>query len=260
MTNSALNLACFITTVSAYFWLWSVWDLVHNHKMAISLPKRFGILMLLCAPFNINGNVFTILGNSVSEKGNYSVCSIYQKAGRDAYTFISPVSIQIAKNDAIVLAGISGYQEAQKGAAGILAGVSFYQSAGEDAYTIIGASGYQSAKYDAVVPLGLSGYQSAEYGDAVTFLGISGYQSSGKDAGVLFGLSFAQLAKRDAVNLIGLSAYQSAGNDAFVGLGVAGYQSSAHIARTPIGIAGYQSVGDKSRFLGVFSALSADKN
>ena len=119
------NLMWFAATVSVYS---VVWCWIQMPKKLVGYAQRAGLLALLCAPVNINGNVFTMLGNAVSEKNVFSVCSLYQKAGQNAVTFF----------------GLSGYQ-----------------SAGQDAVTFFGLSGYQSAGQDAMTGIGLAIYQRA---------------------------------------------------------------------------------------------------
>jgi hypothetical protein len=91
--------------------------------------KRLALLALLCLPLDINGYVFTVIGNGVGQKGIYSFCSLYQKTKGDALTMISLAGYQNAGRDAVTLIGITGYQ-----------------NAGRDAWTFIGITVYQKVK------------------------------------------------------------------------------------------------------------------
>src|SRR3989338_2166594 len=75
------NAVIFLATVLFYFGVW--WLFICpaftaftgvNHTL-----KYLGIISVLCLPFNINGNVYTVLGNGESEKNMYSVFSITEQ-------------------------------------------------------------------------------------------------------------------------------------------------------------------------------------
>jgi len=168
------NLLLFVGTVLFYLVIWWAMSVVTSCWGISGWAKRVAILAILCVPLNINGNVWTIMGNAVSEKSVYSVFSFYQKAGVDAKTIFT----------------ILGYQEAG-GDAGILIGLGGYQEAGNDALTVLGVAGYQEAGGDAMVGLGLAGYQEAS-NDAFTFFGLAGYQEAEGTAQVAIGLAFYQ--------------------------------------------------------------------
>ena len=115
---------------------------------------------ILCVPFNIGGDIYTIFGSSFNKNGDvYSVFSFAQK-GRNVYSIFG-----------------SAYQEATTDAMTII-GLSMYQRAGGDAVTWIGVSAYQDAINEAVVVIGLSGYQKARR-VASTIVGLSLYQEVG---------------------------------------------------------------------------------
>ncbi len=108
------NLALFATTTLVYL---GVWCWMKKPNGLAEYAKRAGIIALLCAPFNINGHIFTVLGNAVSEKNNIALCSLYQKAGQNVITI-----------------GLSGYQSAGQSAQTII-GLTLYQKAGEKTRT-----------------------------------------------------------------------------------------------------------------------------
>jgi len=158
------NLMLFALTTLTYF---AIWCRLEKSRGLAGYAKKACLTALLCIPFNINGNIWTVLGNAESEKSIYSLCSLYQKA----------------KNEAVTLIGLAGYQ-----------------SAGQDAVTIFGFSGYQSAGQDARTDIGLAGYQSAGR-DAIIIAGLSGYQSAGNYARNLFGLAIYQKAGENSRSL-----------------------------------------------------------
>ena len=135
----------FVLTTLTYF---AIWCRLEKSRGLAGYAKKACLTALLCIPFNINGNIWTVLGNAESEKSIYSLCSLYQKA----------------KNEAVTLIGLAGYQ-----------------SAGQDARTDIGLAGYQSAGRDAIIIAGLSGYQSAgNY--ARNLFGLAIYQKAGENS------------------------------------------------------------------------------
>ena len=136
------NLVLFAATTLVYLGVWC-W-VVKRPDGLVEYAKRTAVMALLCAPFNINGRVFTILGNSVSERGNFAVCSLYQKARGNALSIFGPFNFQSAGRDAVTIIGLSGYQSARQNALTFI-GLSGYQSAGRDAKTFIGLAIYQRA-------------------------------------------------------------------------------------------------------------------
>ena len=87
------NIWLFLGTVAVYFGIWRLFDKPNGISQYLT---RIGLIMALSVPLNINGNVFTVIGNAVSEKSVYAIASLYQHAGNDALTWI----------------GITGYQRA----------------------------------------------------------------------------------------------------------------------------------------------------
>ena len=180
------NIAWFVFTVFVYA---AVWMTFRPSKDFAQHLKRIALLVVLCIPLNINGNVFTVMGNATAEKDIYSVFSLYQKAGDNAYTII----------------GLAGYQQAGNGAVTVV-GVASYQQAGNTVVTGVGIAGYQQARYT-WTPIGLTGYQKAGL-DAITFFGLSGYQQAGRTAGVAIGFAGYQRSNFEAQVIVGLALYQ----------------------------------------------------
>ena len=181
------NLLIFFVTVGVYFGLW---EFFYRKRLT---PKKtisaLGIIAVLCAPFNINGNVWTVLGNA-SGKNVYSVFSVYQRADIDAITILGLCSCQKAGRDALTGYGLIGYQKAGRDAL-TLFGVIGHQKAGEDAKIGVGLSGYQKATRDALIFLGLSGYQRTG-GESLTVFGATGYQRAEKGTKVVAAIAFYQ--------------------------------------------------------------------
>jgi hypothetical protein len=138
------NVLLWIGTTVFYFALLCA---VGGPMVSSHLGLTLLIVALLCAPFNINGNIFTILGNAESEKNIFSIFSLYQRADRGAYNILGLSLYQRAGRDAYSSFGLSLYQRADEDAVNFL-GLSIYQRAGRDAYSI-GLSLYQRADGDA---------------------------------------------------------------------------------------------------------------
>ena len=107
------NILLFCTSVLLYFGVWYGLDQSHD---ASQLLIRLGILLGVCIPFNIKGNVFTIAGNAVSQKSVYSLFSLLQEADRDAWTILGLAGSQKAGRDAVVLLGLAGSQKVGRNA------------------------------------------------------------------------------------------------------------------------------------------------
>lgn len=177
MTNIWLFLAtvvAYASAVSLYWWIkeGGIYSFFEAFAETWSV-KRFAILLLLCIPFNIYGNVFTVLGNAVSEKDMYSILSFYQKAGGDTASLLSLGGYQEGK-DVNVLFGIPSYQKST-GTATLVFGASPYQKGNA---TVIGCglAVCQTADKASLVLFGLSVYQKADIN--ITLLGLSGYQKA----------------------------------------------------------------------------------
>lgn len=215
------NLVLFVVTTLVY---WFVYEIYINYPINKKILQRLGITVLLCLPLNINGNVFTVLGNVDSQgvKNIYSVLSLYQSAENDAYSLLG----------------------------------SLYQKAGRNAATMCVASAYQEAGHDAVVGIGASGYQNAGQ-DAIVFLGASVRQASGRSSTIVVGVSGIQDAKDVSSTLVGINLIQR-GKIVGVGLGLSIYQHGLESADTYISMALYQRAGDRVRNFAVWSQLEVE--
>ena len=165
------NLMFFGISVVAYF---GIWFLFRKSTSVRGHMKRIGLLALLCVPFNVGGNVFTVLGSAKSEKSVYSFFSLYQEAGQDAITVLGLMPYQKAGRNAIVGVGLAGFQEANQDTL-VPVGFVGYQKADQDAAVGIGLTGLQKAGRRAWVLVGLVGYQKADQ-DARTDAALVGYQ------------------------------------------------------------------------------------
>lgn len=154
--------------------------------------QKLALLAVLCLPLNINGNIWTVFGNAVSEKNVYSVCSLYQEAKGDAISVVGLGGYQQAGQNAIIIAGISGYQLAkQEAVTGF--GVAVYQKAAGPSM-LVGLAGYQEGKDSALILIGLVGCQKGENSAAVG-TGLAGYQKATKEVQAKIGLALYQQVK-----------------------------------------------------------------
>lgn len=159
-------------------------------KVKRDAKRLFISLAFLCLPVNINGNIFTVFGNAVSEKSVYSVWSFYQEAKEDAGSIFGLTAYQKAGRDALIAFGLVGYQKAEKNDALIMAGFPIYQKAGNVSLVLFGGAGFQNAKY-ANLGFGLFIYQKATETSELGF-GLVGYQNAGKRAVTKFSMALYQ--------------------------------------------------------------------
>lgn len=170
------NIVLFVITVLGYLslclFLKDYWGYLGSFG-AWEYVAIIGTLMLLCAPFNIDGNVWTVLGNAESEGSIFSFFSLYQRAKQDAVTIFGlsyqkagrsadtgiGASVQNAGEAAGIVIGVGVYQKSTK-EAGVLLGVALLQDAGDEASMLIGVAFWQNAGQTAVAVLGLAFYQS----------------------------------------------------------------------------------------------------
>ena len=132
------SILLFALTTGIYYFIW----FISTHQAHWTKHvKRIALVALLVLPLNINGNVFTIAGNAVAEKSVYSIFSIYQKAGQNAFTLIG-LAYQKAGRNAITGIGLAGYQKAEQNAV-IGLGIAGYQKAGQHTETLIAIALYQ---------------------------------------------------------------------------------------------------------------------
>lgn len=173
--------------------------------------RALGMFTLLCLPLNINGNVFTVLGNvhSTGVKNAYSVFSLYQNAEYNAYSLFGALYQKADKGDAVTIVGLFPNQIAGNNAA-VVIGVTPFQRADKNAGTGLGVSLYQKAGNNARVILGINGWQygRSSYVDG----GISVYQKSKEKSSLFLGLTVVQNSEKLSMNGPAMSVYQRAGN------------------------------------------------
>ena len=253
------NIGLFICSIVGYLVIWEVWDMFFknkNFKECLNSVYLFGsvglnsdlnvkrffnkifILAILCAPFNVDGSVYTIAGNATG-KNVYSIFSVYQRADDDVYNFLG-----------------TGYQKAGKKAMSIV-GINFYQEViggneEEDMVsTIIGIVGYQKANRTGV-GIGIVGYQNAH--DPVVMFGVGGYQVATNKALVLLGIAGYQRSEQGSAAPIVF--YQK--SNKYVGAFLAFYQNADKEASAAF-FTFYQRVGNVTRSFVTFSETKADE-
>ena len=150
-----INLLLFILSFSIYF---VIYWLLRRPQGVKSYRNTILSLAFLCMPFNINGNIFTVIGNAESEKNIFSILSFYQRAENSTFALFGVPIYQHAGNDAFTLIGVSIYQHAGNNAITFI-GVSFYQHAENDAFIAIGVVGYQEAGRKTRLVVALAVYQ-----------------------------------------------------------------------------------------------------
>lgn len=237
------NMTLWVATTFAYFFVhlifiacsgdkpywenadWNNWCVFKKHL------KRLSLIALLCFPFNFNDTIITVLGNAESKKDILSLCSVYQKAGGKAFSFIGIFSYQEAGSDAIVAIGVTSYQYSQKGFV----------------LTTFGVAGYQYTNSE------------GENNDTVVCFGCSLYQKSMGDTVVLFGISLYQDAHNVAYIFSGIAGYQNSEIGSNIGIGLSLFQESSHATRTFLGLAVYQKTPTQQRWGGVWSHLVEDE-
>jgi hypothetical protein len=141
----------------------ALWETLRKNTAGFKInARRTAILIALCLPLNIGGDVYTVMGGSISDQNSYSLISFYQVAKQDAISILSPLMVdQRAGRNAIVVVGLTAHQNAGRNAATLI-GITGYQEAGRDAVSGIGLAGYQRAKNASIIMLGLVGYQKAD--------------------------------------------------------------------------------------------------
>lgn len=191
------NLWLFLGSVTVFF---GIAYLLFPKTNVRGHAKRLALVAILCIPFDIGGNIFTILGSAESNGSIYSLVSLHQDAKKDAFAFF-----------------FAGNQKAGKNAI-VLFSVAVIQHAGNDAIVAVGIAGNQHAGDDAIIVFGIAGNQKAGR-DAVVVFGVAGNQKAGKNAVVAFGIAGNQKAGRNAVILLGVAGNQYAKNGIYgVGL------------------------------------------
>lgn len=227
MSIALSNLILFFITVVGYFFLLSVSCPAKSKRQ---IAARLCILALLSAPFNIGGNIFTVLGNALSEKSVYSVTSVFQDA---------------KKGDAITLFSPFGFQYAEKGSALTLFGVVADQRAGVESVLGVGIVVFQKSSKKALVPFGIVGLQDAR--NAFVALGIVGRQKASESAGLGVGIVGFQRANKAMVVLGGVVGWQDATEKSVTVLGIVGSQRAKEVT-TIVGLVGFQDAVDEANY------------
>lgn len=163
------NILLWVSTTSLYSWLWCLWQ----------TPKSLGeyvwtvaIIAFLSIPFEINGSVWTVLGNARSKQNIFGLLSLYQVAEYSAFSILGSV----------------------------------YQKAGVDAATVVGISIYQKAGNEATTGLGLAIYQASSV--STMLIGLCAYQYAEFSALHYVGIGLCQKSEREVCNCCGFSVYQ----------------------------------------------------
>lgn len=211
-----INILIFFLTLAVLFYAWYFYSKTKSIKVIII---RFTLLAFLFAPFNINGNIYTVFGNGVSQKNFNSIFSFYQKAEKNSFSVLS-IGYQEAKEDAFAGFVIFNLQRSKKSKT-ILSLLSVqknietkessiniaenYQDAGVEAFAGVGILNFQKSKKATTVISLLSLQDSKYYSKAI--LGIPAYQKSKKASVFYFGLGFIQIGEKCSTPLA-LSLYQ----------------------------------------------------
>lgn len=144
------NLMLFGITVTGYFMALCLY--FGSKGIGFSWKKfltSLSLTALLCVPFNVGDNIFTVLGNAKGENV-YALFSLYQNAKYEAFSLLN----------------IGGYQRGGRAAATGFGAVS-YQYGGNQAVTIFGLSGYQRSTSAALTFLGVALLQKVGTGEHV---------------------------------------------------------------------------------------------
>lgn len=147
----------FLLVISVVFWgtLFYIGDLINFNKASnenneTKFNKRKTVLknliyaILLCIPFNYNGDIYTVLGNAKSENNIYSVMSFYQNAKGEAFSFFS----------------IAGYQKAKTCSAGF--SVLSFKEAENSSFSFAGILNVEKAKNKVTTMVGLPLYMKSK--------------------------------------------------------------------------------------------------
>lgn len=99
MGEHVVNFWIFLITVLIYATAWSIVCDPLSDLDCRKFFKRIVILVPLCIPFNINGDVYTVFGNAASPRDIFTAASFYQEAPGKAGTFFN-LGYQAAGRDA----------------------------------------------------------------------------------------------------------------------------------------------------------------
>jgi hypothetical protein len=140
-----VNIILFVISVSLYYVAYNLARrfLLYNPMTVTKNMKVLAIITLLCIPLNVNGNIFTVLGNAHG-RNVISILSFYQKAEQDIFSISGFLNYQDAGNDAVILVGFPTIQKS-KDESILMAGISGYQRSNNLSTTILGFSIYQKA-------------------------------------------------------------------------------------------------------------------
>ena len=127
-----INFLIFLLTFVFYYIISLL--ILPPENLIVALEQAI-VLLVLTLPFNINGNVFTFLGNARSKKNIYSLFSLYQHAEETAFALIN-CGYQSSKYTTAFFS-IFGYQHAKKEAISFSGFLATYQYAGEKAEIVI---------------------------------------------------------------------------------------------------------------------------
>jgi hypothetical protein len=72
-----LNLVLFLVGASLFFAMWRGWFYGQKPWRLRGYAWRIAFSAFLFAPFNVNGDVYTIFGSGKSEGSFYSIASLY---------------------------------------------------------------------------------------------------------------------------------------------------------------------------------------
>ena len=181
------NLALFVLTTLGYGFV--------AHEFLDLLPETVGewvafgfILSVLCAPFTKDGNVYTVLGNALSEKNSYALFSLIQCAEESAWAFASCIQVSNRSRSAFNF----GAQYGKKDARTVL-GIMVFQNSKEESVLSLGFVLLQESKKESVVCFGIVIIQHSGSGLALVFLGLAVVQvSEHYEAGLFAGFTFFQ--------------------------------------------------------------------
>lgn len=172
-----VNLVIFLITVASLLFGWIIYRIYFfENTSGKKMGKVLAILIVLFVPFNLNGNVWTILGNGESEKNMFSVASFYQKANGHAISALGVLNYQEAEDMATTIVGVTGYQKARVSLLGF------------------GIAGHQEGNASALTVLGIAVHQKAPM--VVSLVGVGLYQEAGENSRT-FGVFFPLEAGRN---------------------------------------------------------------
>ena len=235
------NLILFVLTMLGYGFLvyTYVWE-PHTIEGWIT----FGVVLgVLCAPFHKDGNVYTILGNAVSEKNSYAILPLLQNAKENSY------------------AAISFFQNAEKEAFSFInLGI---QAGRKRALTVLGITLLQFSEKRAEFCLGFvlvqNSYETAEFGFGVVVIQDARYSS-----GIFAGLAFLQMTRDGSAEMVpfGCVLFQK-GKYCEVDIGMVAVQVARENAEVGYALAILQRVPGNTQVFSVNSQLvkkeTADK-